>query len=738
MGGHPADEGELPDNETAPLETPPHSHAPQNIADDLFAQGPVVIFRWRAVESWPVEYVSPNLTAQFGYQPEDFLSGKISFTSIIHPEDLDKVLAEVNAYEQARAPAYEQEYRISLANHEVRWILAHTTAVRNRQGKVTHYLGYLLDITNRKQAEEALQASEEQYRTLINTSPDGITLTDASGKILMASTQALVLFGISDPTEVIGKKMTDFIVPEELFRVSTRLQFLRYKQTTTLGEYTGVRKDGSRFTFEANAQVLLDSLGRVGRIIFINRDITARKRADEALQLAEASWRTLVENAPAMIAIVDRAGVILSINQTLPGRGRDQLIGAPIEALVPAEQASRVRSAIDAVFQNGETTQYELANPQPDRSVKWFDHRIAPIHSGGQVQAAVFMATDITGNKRSESVLARRAQEMAALYETSLDITSHLELPVLLEAIVRRAAGLVNSQMGGLYLVKPDTKLLELVVAYHMPGNTVGSLLKIGEGFTGRIAQTGEPMFVSDHKPGEGGPADNNGLIFRRVLGVPLKVKGQVIGVINVSDLEATGEFTPEEVHLVSLFADQAAIAVENARLYARVDRLAIMDELTGVYNRRGLFGIGRREVDRSLRYNRPLSALFIDIDHFKAFNARYTHDVGDLMLREVATCCIETLRKVDVVARYGGDEFTILLVESTRQEALEAAERLREAMENRKLLTPRGSLSVTISIGVAQLNQSRPDLESLIHRADQAMYAAKEVGGNCMVVGAE
>ncbi len=173
--------------------------------------------------------------------------------------------------------------------------------------------------------------------------------------------------------------------------------------------------------------------------------------------------------------------------------------------------------------------------------------------------------------KRAQEALARHAREMAALYETSLEINSQPDVPSLLHAIVERATGLLGAAMGGLYLMRPDGKTLELVVSYNLPRDYTGTLLPLGEGLSGRIAQTGEPMTIEDYNHWEGQAAVYASSFFRRVLGVPLKVRGRVIGVLNVTDDQKTGAFDEDEIRLVSLFADQAAIAVENARLYQNV-----------------------------------------------------------------------------------------------------------------------------------------------------------------------
>ncbi len=164
--------------------------------------------------------------------------------------------------------------------------------------------------------------------------------------------------------------------------------------------------------------------------------------------------------------------------------------------------------------------------------------------------------------------LVRRAQELMALHETSLEIIAQREVSALLPAIVERAARLVGARMGGLYLMQPDGETLELVVSHNLPRDYTGTTLRLGEGLSGRIAQSGEAMTVEDYYQWEGQAevfADNP---FRRVLGVPLKIGNCVIGVINVTDDVRAGPYSADEVQLVSLFAQQAAIAIHNARLY--------------------------------------------------------------------------------------------------------------------------------------------------------------------------
>ena len=174
---------------------------------------------------------------------------------------------------------------------------------------------------------------------------------------------------------------------------------------------------------------------------------------------------------------------------------------------------------------------------------------------------------EIAERKRAGEELARRAREMAALYETSLEVNSQPDIPTLLRTVVERATALLGVPMGGLYLVRPDDQTLQVVVSHNLPQDYVGLVIRPGEGVAGRVAQTGQPLMVEDYHQWEGRLAVYADAPFYRVLGVPLKAGGKVMGVILVDDDHA-GPFTEDEIRLVSLFADQAAIAVENARLF--------------------------------------------------------------------------------------------------------------------------------------------------------------------------
>lgn len=194
------------------------------------------------------------------------------------------------------------------------------------------------------------------------------------------------------------------------------------------------------------------------------------------------------------------------------------------------------------------------------------------------IQYVANQAGQLLKRKWIEGELQGRARQLAALYETSLEINSQPDLPTLLQALVHRAAELVGVSMGLLYLVQPSEERLEAVVTYNLPSSFPATPLSVGEGLAGRVAQSGRPMMVANYRDWEGRASSFDVLGLRRLLAVPLRLGDRVIGVLDLTDYE-TGLFDEEQVRLATLFADQAAIAVENARHVTETEHLKAFNE---------------------------------------------------------------------------------------------------------------------------------------------------------------
>jgi diguanylate cyclase (GGDEF)-like protein len=185
------------------------------------------------------------------------------------------------------------------------------------------------------------------------------------------------------------------------------------------------------------------------------------------------------------------------------------------------------------------------------------------------------------------------------------------------------------------------------------------------------------------------------------------------------------------DLPVMSIFAKQIGSSLERARLFQEVQSLAFTDPLTGLHNRRSIFELSRVEFSRAHRLNRPICCMMLDLDHFKEINDSYGHQAGDDVLQEFAKRCKSSIREMDLIGRYGGEELIIILPETNLITALQIAERMCESIAELPITILNGEINATVSVGVAAKDENTAQLETLIARADQAMYIAKHKGRN-------
>jgi diguanylate cyclase (GGDEF)-like protein len=340
--------------------------------------------------------------------------------------------------------------------------------------------------------------------------------------------------------------------------------------------------------------------------------------------------------------------------------------------------------------------------------------------------------------ERQAEELRLQARRMELLNEITLCSLSQPNLPEMLDAMANRLCCL--AQADGAYI-----SLWDGSAATPVPAAGCGDMkneflsLQILPGdftLTEEVLRLGRSIVFEDIS--SCAPAIQcaaASILGRSILVVPLIADGKKLGAAMFNFVELH-PFTPDEMTLCEQAAGLVALAVAKVRLFEETQRLAITDELTGVYNRRGLYELGRREVERALRFYRPLSVIMLDIDHFKQFNDAYGHDIGDQVLHNLAERIQNTVRAIDIIGRYGGEEFVVLLPENELFSASLVAERLHSKIVEQPILTQAGALSITVSIGVASASQGVRDLDALIKHADVALYRAKESGRNRVSVG--
>lgn len=348
-------------------------------------------------------------------------------------------------------------------------------------------------------------------------------------------------------------------------------------------------------------------------------------------------------------------------------------------------------------------------------------------------QAAALIALALEKFQAMEDA-KRRADTSEALRQAGLAITEKLELNETIEHILEQLQQVVPYDSASVQLLEDSDLIIVGGRGWSDPKQVIGIRFPVNADNPNKVViETGQPYYLPEaekayeafRKP----PHDH----IKSWLGVPLIAQNKIIGLLAI-DSEEPADFSPEDIKIAMEFANQVSISLENARLFQETQTQAITDELTGIYNRRGLFQEGQFEFQRARRINRPFTVMMFDIDHFKKVNDQYGHAAGDQLLHHFAQRCLKTSRATDLVGRYGGEEFMILLSETNLEAARLIGERLRQFIMNTPFETDAGKITITSSIGIAEAGK-QDTLETLIERADAALYKAKNLGRNRVVM---
>jgi PAS domain S-box-containing protein len=311
-----------------------------------------------------------------------------------------------------------------------RRILEYNNTLRTEGVACPIVRGICHDVTELKRAEQALRESEERYRTLVETSPDAITLFDLNLNIIAVNRPALALYGYERKEEVIGKSVLDYLVPEELARA--REDIANLLETGSIGtvEYTLLKKDGTLFPAELRASLILDKKKKPSAILLVSRDITERKQAEKALRESEERYRTLAESAEDVIFILDSEGHLRYINQfgaIQLGGNPGKIIGKTLSQLFLQEVAEKQMLALKTVLESRKPFFHEINMVLPTGDI-YSDVRLIPILAqSGEVQSVMGIARDITERKRAEEALSTLFARQEALLAAVPDIVMEVD-----------------------------------------------------------------------------------------------------------------------------------------------------------------------------------------------------------------------------------------------------------------------------------------------------------------------
>jgi diguanylate cyclase (GGDEF)-like protein/PAS domain S-box-containing protein len=607
-------------------------------------------------------------------------------------------------------------------------------------------LGIARDVTERNRVAGELERIKEFNEDLIQSVEEGIVVVADDETLSFVNPAAAKMMGYL-PEELIGQHW-HVVIPEDQHPIVEAADARRAQGISDRYELELVHKDGSRVPVVVSGAPRYAE-GRFAGSLAVFTDVSAIRSTEvELLKLSNA-----VEASGDAVFMTDKEGLITYIN---PGFTR--LYGYKAEDVV-GEVTPRILKSGEMdpedyvhfweTLLNKEVVRGELINKTKDGRLIHVTGSANPIlDTEGQIIGFLAIQRDISERVRMEEaeraareLAERRASELEVLERVAETLNQAELMDDPLEPALATLMGLVGAEAGWILLLEPDdsTRLAgvrglppelaeEDYAAFRSSGCVCQQMLLAGELTEGVILFDCERLSAANS--GRGAYPRNHATI-------PLRVGGKVLGNLNL--VAGSGrDFTEGELRLLTAAGDQFGVAVERAQLFGEVQQLAVTDSLTGLNNRRHLFVLAEHEFERAQRYANPLAIMMLDLDFFKRVNDTYGHAIGDHVLCMVAERCAGNLREVDILGRYGGEEFVVLLPETNLASASIVAERLCRLIGDEPIKTEKGPVSVTVSLGVAPLDDACESFDALLERADQALYAAKENGRNQVAVWGE
>ena len=686
-----------------------------------------------------------------GYTREELyaMAPEKVFSMLLEEDREERQRALKNRLNGAELPSHVQ-FRINRKDGETRWLESFTSVI-NYQGRPAIQAAYL-DITEQKQAEEQLR----KLSRAIEAAPVSVVITDRNANIEYVNPHFSNLTGYKE-NEVIGKSsriMQSGKTPPEAY---SELWKAILDGQSWQGEFINKRKDGSFFIESAKISPIFDKDKNITHFVAIKQDITERKRTEEELRASEANFREVFDNIAHGIFINDitedgefRSGMLNKADELLTTIRREDVEGKLLKDLpFPAEFIQAIQENYNRCLEAGTSITYEEEFNLPGAGQRFFYTTLTPVRDiMGRFYRIIGSTIEITDLKRMEEREHQQRILAEALRDSAVAINSSLEQDKILDTLLESINRVV--QFDAMHITWfDDGQVNVLKWRGYTPEQEKVMRIKFSlEDYPSfrQVFESHQPLVISDVEEYPSWIPSPEARWVRSHIKVPIIINGQVTGALNLHS-KTPGYYSDNHAQILKIFADQVAIAVRNSLLYEEVQNLATTDELTGLYNRRGFLEICHREIGRLQRYNRPLSVLFVDIDHFKQFNDRYSYEVGDQVLKSVAENLKLGVREIDVVGRYGGEEIVILLPEVDQKNAVETAERLRMKIESLRVSSDEGQLGITASFGVATLvpdpgktivtneDQQAKLLEDLIAKAGGALHFAKQQGRNRVVV---
>jgi diguanylate cyclase (GGDEF)-like protein/PAS domain S-box-containing protein len=639
-----------------------------------------------------IRYLSPSVERILGYPPEELIGQNA--LDYVHPEDLERVemaLAE-GLKDPDRRPLVE--YRFRHKGGSWRWLESVGANLLGDPG-IGEYVFNSRDVTERKLAVEALKESEQRFRSSFEDAAIGMALLSPDGRYLQVNSSMCELVGYSEG-ELLRKTFHEITHPEDL-EEDLRLgrQLLEDGERTFSMEKRYIRKDGSVVWVNLTVSLLRETSGEPLYSVSQVQDITERKRAEEALRESEERYRTVVEEQTELVCRFLPDTTLTFVNDAYCryfGEEPEELIGRSFLGHVPEENRALYGEPLSRLTRTDPSRMVEHRVFTPEGGVRWQQWTTrALFDEEGSLVEYQSVGRDITARKEAEEALREsearlaEAQRIAHVGSWEWDVASDT---VTWSDELYRIFGRTPEEFENTY---------ESFLQYVHPEDMEHVRETIRHAY-----ESGKP-FAFEHRL--------------------VRPDG------TVRTLQARGEVITNESGEKVRLAGTAQDVTERKALEERLEHQAFHDLLTGLPNRHLFVDRLGQALRRTRRRNRNVAVLFTDLDGFKVVNDSLGHETGDMLLVAVAQRLESCLRPEDTLARFGGDEFVVLLEDVGHpDEAVRVARRLVDELRSPFFLEGR-ELFAGVSVGIAVGHASTKDAEDLLRDADTAMYRAKDEG---------
>lgn len=627
------------------------------------------------------------------------------WTKALHPDDKDKIYAEWTASTAENRP-FHLEYRFLHPEGKIVWVLGQSANYKSRLNDQSGYVGTITDITERKQAEVNLQRESEKNQALLCNASDGIHILDYDGNVVEASDSFCTMLGYSRE-EIIGMNVTQWdagFANIEMLLSAVRQQFKSLVRSQFETRYRC--KNGNIFDVEISSNPLeLD-----GEKLQFNssRNISKRKKIEKALQDSETHLRTIIKNEPECIKTVDAQGHLVEMSPAglamIEADSLEQVVGLLVEDLIAPEYRDAFTEMHKRVIA-GESLQMEFEVIGLKGGRRWLETHAVPIQENDET-LHLAVTRDITARKLAEENI-----ESASLYARSL----------------------IEASLDPLVTISADGKITDVNTATEQVTGIDRKKL-IGSDFADYFTEPDKAHAGYQQAFAQGSVTD-----------YPLAIRHVSGSITDV--LYNANVYRDAKGNVSGVFA-AARDVTERKKMEEEVHQLAFYDSLTKLPNRRLLIDRLGQNILASKRNCTYGALMFLDLDNFKPLNDKHGHEAGDMLLIEAAKRLTGCMREMDTVARFGGDEFVVILGDLGVDKAVSitqatiAAEKIRTALSEPYIFnishTELPNIKVehrcTASIGVVVFNGIEGSQEDIMKWADTAMYVAKDSGRNQII----